>query len=113
MTIEELKKRIEAIDVLGGEAKLTIHVNQKDSVQAKNMEDQIVLFQKNKGDIDVVVCIDNEEQKMLTISSTEDGVLFLDIEDYLYVTDAVGVFINVLQVCHEYMKSTRVEGETE
>ncbi len=49
---------------------------------------------------------------MLTISSTEDGVLFLDIEDYLYVTDAVGVFINVLQVCHEYMKSTRVEGET-
>ena len=71
------------------------------------------MFQKNKGDIDVVVCIDNEEQKMLTISSTEDGVLFLDIEDYLYVTDAVGVFINVLQVCHEYMKSTRVEGETE
>lgn len=104
MTIEELKKKIEAIDV-PEEAKLTVHVNTEDGMQAKNMEDQIVLFQKNKGDIDVVVCIDNEEQKMLTIGSTEDGVLFLDIEDYLYATDVVEVFINVLQVCHEYMKS--------
>lgn len=113
MTIEELKKKIEAIDVPGGEAKLTIRVNTEDGMQVKNMKDQIVLLQKNKGDIDVVVCIDNEEEKMLTISSTEDGVLFLDIEDCLYATDAVVVFINTLQVCHEYMKSARVEGETE
>ena len=105
MTIEELKKKIEAIDV-PEEAKLTIHVNTEDDIQVKNTEDQIVLFQKNKGDIDVVVCIDNEEQKMLTISSTEDGVLFLDIGDFLYATDVVGVFINVLRVCHEYMKSS-------
>ena len=107
MTIEELKKKIEAIDV-PEEAKLTVHVNTEDGMQAKNMEDQIVLFQKNKGDIDVVVCIDSEEQKMLTISRTEDGVLFLDIEDYLYATDVVGVFINVLQVCHEYMEDPEV-----
>ncbi|WP_347284033.1 hypothetical protein [Lactobacillus taiwanensis] len=105
MTIEELKKKIEEIDVPGGEAKLTVHINTEDGVQAKNMEGQIVLFQKYKGDIDVVACTDNEEQKMVSIGSTEDGVLFLDIEDYLYDIDAVGVFINVLQVCHEYMKS--------
>lgn len=107
MTIEELKKKIEAIDV-PEEAKLTIHVNTEDDMQVKNMEGQIVLLQKNKGDIDVVVCIDNEEQMMLTISGTEDGVLFLDFGDYIYATDVVGVFINVLLVCHEYMKSTSV-----
>lgn len=45
---------------------------------------------------------------MLTISGTEDGVLFLDFGDYIYATDVVGVFINVLRVCHEYMKSTSV-----
>lgn len=107
MTIEELKKKIESIDV-PEEAKLTINVNTEDDMQVKNMEGQIVLLQKNKGDIDVVVCIDNEEQMMLTISGTEDGVLFLDFGDYIYATDVVGVFINVLRVCHEYMKSTSV-----
>lgn len=107
MTIEELKKKIEAIDV-PEEAKLTVHVNTEDGMRAKNMEGQIVLFQKYKGDIDVVACTDNEEQKMVSIGSTEDGVSFLDIEDYLYDIDAVGVFINVLRVCHEYMKDPEV-----
>lgn len=113
MTIDELKKKIEAIDVPDSEAKLTIRVNSKDSVQARNMEEQIVLVQKNKGDIDVVTCIGNEEERTLTISSTEDGVLFLDIEGYLYTAEATKTLIDVLQVCREYMKSNSVEGGTE
>lgn len=108
MTIEELKKKIEAIDVPNDEVKLTIHVNQKDSVQAKNMEEQIVLIQKNKGDIDVVTCIDNEEERILTIRSTEYRVLFLDIEDLLYTADDAGILINILKVCHEYMEDPEV-----
>lgn len=107
MKIEELKKKIEAIDV-PEEAKLTIYVNPKDDMQAKDMEDQIILIQKNKGDIDVIVCVNNEEERLLTISSTEDGVLFLDIEDYLYTVDTVSIFIDVLRVCHEYIKSSEV-----
>lgn len=109
--IEELKKKIEAIDV-PEEAKLTIHVNSEDSVQAKDMEDQIILIQKNKGDIDVVICVDDEEERLLTISSTEDGDLFLDIEGFLYTVDTVSIFIDVLRVCHEYMKLANVEGDT-
>lgn len=112
MTIEELKKKIEAIDVPDAEAKLTIHVNSEDSVQAEDMEDQIVLIQKSKGDIDVVVCLGNEEGRLLTISSTENGVLFLDIKDNLYTVDTVSMFIDVLRVCHEYMKLANVEGDT-
>lgn len=47
MTIEELKKKIESIDV-PEEAKLTINVNTEDDMQVKNMEGQIVLLQKKK-----------------------------------------------------------------
>lgn len=110
MTIEELKKKIEAIDVPGGEAKLTIRVNTEDGMIAKDMEDQIILIHKNKGDIDVVICVDNKEGNLLTIRSAEDGVLFLDIGDCLYTVDTAGIFIDILQVCYEYMKSTKVEG---
>lgn len=108
MTIEELKKKIEAIDVLGSEAKLTIRVNSNDGVKVKDVGDQYVLIPVDKGDIEVITCNVNEEKRLLTIRSAEDGFLFLDIEDYLYPTDVVEVVINVLKVCHEYMEDPEV-----
>lgn len=89
MTIEELREKVEDIELPGERKGLTVHVCQKD------------------GDIEVIDHFGDEEQRLLSIKMTSTRVPYVDIDDYLYSEDTLGVLIKILNVCHEYMKSVK------
>lgn len=116
MTIEELKKKIEGIKLPMG-SYLTLRVYHNDTLEADKVDDQLVLLQKNAGDIDVVFHFKSQndgiedEGVVASIKEVAEGILGVDIDTSLYDVHALEMLIDVLNICREYIESFEVENQ--
>lgn len=110
MKMEELKKKIEGIK-LPTYGYLTVRVYQNDTLEADKVDDQLVLLQKNAGDIDIVLHYNShndeieDEIVVASIEEIDEGSLGVNLDNSLYDVYALGMLIDILHVCREYIES--------